>query len=135
MINIYIQYFPYVKLFCRRFIWVSLSWQVFLFQVGSNAGSRMGSRSRLGSQLGSQSKLSQGKSNLGSNMLLPGVMMNGGNKSSLQLNGLAGPKSKVAPMENPEVIIGVSSSNGFQILKFWFWINSSVMNLLPFEYQ
>nr|XP_034327562.1 inositol 1,4,5-trisphosphate receptor type 2 isoform X16 [Crassostrea gigas] len=75
-------------------------------KVGSNAGSRMGSRSRLGSQLGSQSKLSQGKSNLGSNMLLPGVMMNGGNKSSLQLNGLAGPKSKVAPMENPEVIIG-----------------------------
>uniref|UniRef100_K1QLV5 Inositol 1,4,5-trisphosphate receptor n=1 Tax=Magallana gigas TaxID=29159 RepID=K1QLV5_MAGGI len=75
-------------------------------KVGSNAGSRMGSRSRLGSQLGSQSKLSQGKSNLGSNMLLPGVMMNGGNKSSLQLNGLAGSKSKVAPMENPEVIIG-----------------------------
>lgn len=72
-------------------------------QVGSNAGSRMGSRTKLGSQ----SKLSQGgKSNLGSNLLVP-VMMNGGNKSSLQLNGLSGPKSKVAPMENPEVIIGV----------------------------
>nr|XP_022345635.1 inositol 1,4,5-trisphosphate receptor type 3-like isoform X6 [Crassostrea virginica] len=71
-------------------------------KVGSNAGSRMGSRTKLGSQ----SKLSQGgKSNLGSNLLVP-VMMNGGNKSSLQLNGLSGPKSKVAPMENPEVIIG-----------------------------
>lgn len=72
-------------------------------KAGSNSVSRMGSRSRLGSQLGSQSNLSQG--NLGSNMLLPGVIMNGGDKSSLQLNGLSGSKSKVAPMENPEVVI------------------------------
>lgn len=79
----------------------------FFFQAGSNSVSRMGSRSRLGSQLGSQSNLSQG--NLGSNMLLPGVIMNGGDKSSLPLNGLSGSKSKVAPMENPEVVIEVSS--------------------------
>lgn len=98
----------------------------FFFQAGSNSGSRMGSRSRLGSQLGSQSNLSQG--NLVSNMLVPGVMINGGNKSSLQLNGLSGSKSKVAPMENPEVVIGVSSAIGFQILKFCFnsFINQPV---------
>lgn len=46
-------------------------------------------------------------------MLLSGVMMNGGNKFSLQLNGLVGLKLKVVFMENFEVIIGVSLVIGF----------------------
>ncbi|XP_048744986.2 inositol 1,4,5-trisphosphate receptor type 2-like isoform X4 [Ostrea edulis] len=74
-------------------------------KAGSSPGSRMGSRALLGSRMGSQSKLSQGKSALGSGLLKPPSMMNGVNKSSLQLNGFANPKSKVAPMENPEVVI------------------------------
>lgn len=77
-------------------------------KAGSSPGSRMGSRALLGSRMGSQSKLSQGKSALGSGLLKPPSMMNGVNKSSLQLNGFANPKSKVAPMENPEVVIEVS---------------------------
>ncbi|XP_062567417.1 inositol 1,4,5-trisphosphate receptor type 3-like isoform X1 [Saccostrea cucullata] len=70
-------------------------------KAGSNPGSRMGSRSKLGSQ----SKLGKGKSTLGSGLLQQNIMMNGVNKSSLQLNGFANPKSKVAPMDNPEVVI------------------------------